>query len=210
MSTLPPPRPTGDSKPSHLKDLALARRAVAGSPSAWMDLVQRHQGLVHGLLVRHVRPQEREDLFQDIFLRIHKGLARYEGSAALGTWIFQIGLNVVRSHWEARTRLRQREVLATDHLVPDEAGEAPAWDVPVLPDQDDALETRMAEDRAARLRTEIRRMRPLDRQVLLLRDVEGCAYDEIADRLNLALGTVKSRLARARAHLAELLKGDRP
>ena len=207
MTSPPPTHPAADAHPSHPQDLALARRAVTGSASAWMELVQRHQGLVHALLVRHVRPQEREDLFQDIFLRIHRGLPRYEGAAALGTWIFQIGLNVVRTHWETRARLRQREVLATDHLVPDEGGETATWDIPIFPEQVAAMEARVADDRAARLRDEIRRLRPLDRQVLLLRDVEGCAYDDIAARLGLALGTVKSRLARARAHLADKLKG---
>ena len=200
----------GDTVASHLKDLALARQAVAGSPSAWMDLVQRYQGLVHSLLVRHVCAQEREDLFQDIFLRIHRGLPRYEGFAALGTWIFRISLNVVRSHWEARARRHQHEVLATDYLVPGEDGTTDAWDIPVFPEQEGALEVRMAEDRAAMLREQIRRMPPLDRQVLLLRDVEGCSYEEISDRMALALGTVKSRLARARGHLADRLKGAQP
>ena len=207
--SLPPLPPLADGPaPAHAQDLRLARQAAAGSAAAWMELVQRPQGPVHGLLVRHVRPQEREDLFQDIFLRIHRGLPRFQGSAALSTWIFQIAMNTVRSHWETRARLRHREVLATDYAGVDDEGEVLAWDVPVQPDQDEVLEARQRESRLQNVRAEIRAMRPLDRQILLLRDVEGCSYDEIAQRLDVALGTVKSRLARARAHLADRLKGS--
>ena len=169
-----------------------------------MDLVRAHQGLVQALLVRHVRPMEREDLFQDIFLRIHRGLRRYAGQAALGTWIFQIAMNVIKTHWETRQRLAQREVLACDH-VRGEEGEAQIWDIPVLPEQEDTLEDRMRDERIARLRAEMRRMGPLDRQVLLLRELDDSSYEEIAERLSIPVGTVKSRLSRARRHLADRL-----
>jgi DNA-directed RNA polymerase specialized sigma24 family protein len=110
-----------------------------------MELVRSAQGIVMGLLVRHVRPQDREDLFQEVFLRIHRHLDTYRGESALSTWVYQVALNVIRAHWADLQR----------------------------------------------------------RQVLFLRDVDGCAYEEIAQRLQVPLGTVKSRLARARANLAE-------
>lgn len=197
-------RPPQDIPSCHSSDLSLAQRAAAGSASAWMDLVRAHQGLVQALLVRHVRSLDREDLFQDVFLRIHRGLRRYAGLASLSTWIFQITMNVIRSHWETRQRQAQREVLASDHAH-GEDGSAHAWDIPVSPDQEDALEDRMREERIVRLRTEIRRMGPLDRQVLLLRELDNSSYEEIAERLAIPVGTVKSRLSRARRHLIDRL-----
>jgi len=181
---------------AHAADWRLVQRARAQHPTAWMDLVRNTQGIVMGLLVRHVRPQEREDLFQEVFLRIHRHLDSYRGESALSTWVYQVALNVIRTHWADRQRRNAVEVLATDWQSPAEDGEEQAWDVPVQADQEQILAD--AERQAA-----VRK--PLDRQVLLLRDVDGCPYDEIASRLQVPTGTVKSRLARARANLAEAL-----
>ena len=188
----------------HAADWRLAQRARAQHPTAWMELVRSCQGIVMGLLVRHVRPQDREDLFQEIFLRIHRHLGSYRGEAALSTWVYQVALNVIRTHW-ADLRLRNaREVLASDWQAPAE-GEEQAWDVPVPGEQEPALAETERQATVQRLRGLIAAMKPLDRQVLFLRDVDGCPYDEIAARLQVPLGTVKSRLARARANLAEAL-----
>ena len=94
-------------------------------------------------------------------------------------------------------------MLATDWQRPAEEGEEQAWDVPVQGEQDRTLADAEHQAAVRKLRGLMAAMKPLDRQVLFLRDVDGCPYDEIASRLQVPLGTVTSRLARARAHLAE-------
>ena len=186
-------------------DWRLAQRALAQRPSAWMELVQVSQGLVMGLLVRHVRPQEREDLFQDVFLRIHRHLGSYRGEAALSTWIYQITMNVIRTHWDLVRRRAAREVLAADWLGRDARDREEAWDVPVEANQEHGLMESEQESRLKQLSGLVSTLTPMERQIILLRDVDGCPYAEIAARLRLPLGTVKSRLARARTTLAEAL-----
>ena len=198
--------PSAPPNPLHAADWRLAQLAQLQHPTAWMELVRASQGIVHGLLARHVQSREREDLFQEVFLRIHRYLGSYRGDSALGTWIFQVAMNVIRSHWADQQRRRGREVLATDWLAPQEDGEE-AWDVPVLGDQEQSLADGEHQEVVRRLRAHIAALKPLDRQVLLLRDVDGCTYEDIAARLRVPLGTVKSRLARARANLAAALPG---
>ena len=188
-------------------DWRLAQRARSQHPTAWMDLVRTAQGIVMGLLVRHVGPQEREDLFQEVLLRIHRYLGSYRGESALSTWIYQVTLNVIRTHWADLQRRNAREVLATDWQSPAEDREEQAWDIPVAGEQEEAMVNGERQATARKLRGLMAAMKPLDRQVLLLRDVDGCPYDEIASRLQVPMGTVKSRLARARAHLADALPG---
>lgn len=205
-----PMAPDATSAPAHASDWRLAQRALAQHPTAWMDLVRQHQGLVFGLLARHARPEDREDCFQEVFLRVHRHLGTFRGDAALGTWIYRIALNVIRTHWERSRRVAAREVLATDHLRPRDGEEEAAFDVPVEAEQEQAMADGDRRLQVQRLRTLIEGMRPLDRQVLLLRDVDGLRYDDIASRLGLPLGTLKSRLARARAQLADAMQaGER-
>jgi RNA polymerase sigma-70 factor (ECF subfamily) len=187
---------------THAADWRLAQRARNRHPTAWMELVRSVQGVVMALLVRHVRPQDREDLFQEVFLRVHRHLGSYRGESALSTWTYQVALNVIRTHWADLQRRNAREVLATDWQRPAEDGEEQAWDIPVQGDQEQSLAEAERQGTVRKLRGLIAAMKPLDRQVLLLRDVDGCPYDEIAARLRVPLGTVKSRLARARANLA--------
>jgi len=197
--------PSAPPNPLHAADWRLAQLARLQHPTAWLELVRTSQGIVHGLLVRHVHNQEREDLFQEVFLRIHRYLGSYRGDSALGTWVFQVAMNVIRTHWAEQQRRKGREVLATDWRAPQEDGGEEAWDVPVVGDQEQSLADGEHQEALRRLRTLIAALKPLDRQVLFLRDVDGCAYEDIAARLQVPMGTVKSRLARARANLAALL-----
>jgi len=200
----PPPHPL------HAADWRLAQLARLQHPTAWLELVRSSQGIVHGLLARHVQRQEREDLFQEVFLRIHRHLGSYRGESALGTWIFQVAMNVIRTHWAEQQRRKGREVLATDWRQPQGDGGEEAWDVPVAGDQEQSLADGEQQAVLHRLRALIAALKPLDRQVLFLRDVDGCTYEDIAGRLQVPMGTVKSRLARARAKLAAALPGLAP
>lgn len=174
---------------------ALVRAAQAGEAWAWYRLVDAHQGIVFGLLQAWNAGAEGEDLFQEVFLKVHKYLHTWRGEAAFSTWLYQITLNTLRT-WAARRK--QAPLLEADlGSEEDEAGfmdQAPAD----LPDPVLALE---AEARRRAVREALGQLPPLQREILVLRDIQELSYDDIGQILHLEPGTVKSRLFRARQAL---------
>ncbi|MDQ3035697.1 MAG: RNA polymerase sigma factor [Myxococcota bacterium] len=174
-----------------LPDRALLERHVRGDPSAFAALVEAWQGPVYGYLARSgVAGAERDDLFQDVFLRIHRGLAEGLPPGPTGPWIFAIAVNAVRSHF------RKARVRAVVTLSEDPAATA-AHDAP-SPERALALRqtTAWALEEIAKL--------PLEqREALLLCTVHGLELRDAADALGVPAETVKTRLRRARIALAE-------
>jgi RNA polymerase sigma-70 factor (ECF subfamily) len=177
---------------AQLDELTL-RRAQRGDERAWADLVERYQRPVHALLERMLagRPWDRvQDLAQDTFVRVHRALPRFDpgGPASLSTWMLTIAARL------ALNELRVRELRAPA-LAPE----------PIAPERDRAD---AAIDRARLGATIARCMAALpdgQRAILVLRDYHDLDYQDIADILELELGTVKSRLSRARTALRALL-----
>jgi RNA polymerase sigma-70 factor (ECF subfamily) len=177
--------------PAELDALTLAR-ARRGDPDAFRALVERYAASVHALLYRMVEARlgaaRVDDLAQDTFVRLHGALPRFDpsGPARLSTYILTIAtrlaLNALRDE-------RPTEPLAA------------VADLPASDRTDLALER-------ARLRRAVAGLTAEHRAVVLLRDVHDLGYDEIARALDLAPGTVRSRLHRARAELRRLLEAD--
>ena len=171
-------------------DIDLLRRHVAGDTDAFGELVRRHRDRVWAVAMRVLGDrQEAEDAVQDAFLAALRGAAGFRGEAAVTTWLHRITLNACLD----RVR-RRRPTVALD---PTDAG-LPAHVVAVAPESDrvpDALDVTRA----------LARLSPDAREVLLLVDVEDLPVAEVAERLGVAIGTVKSRCWRARARLAVLL-----
>jgi RNA polymerase sigma-70 factor (ECF subfamily) len=184
-----------------LGDADLAVAARKGSGDACTALVRRFERPVYNLVVRLVQdPALAEDLTQDAFLKMFRGLAQYDASLRFSSWLFRIAHNTAIDH------LRQRRVLlATPHL--DEDGETidPLASLPDLrgdwPEQA-AIRRQMA----AVLDRAIDTLRPEYRAVVVLRHHEDLDYDEIAEVTGLPLGTVKTYLHRARKELATRLQ----
>ena len=179
-------------------DADLVAKAKAGHPWAWNQIVRQHQGLVMALIQRARIQNDADDVFQDTFVRVYKYLSTFDGRSSLKTWIYRITSNAIFSHLDqVRSRATRfiREGDAPEHI------EGPGLDD--FPDVD-AVEPGESLDRKRLLKalnTVLRGMPDRDRTILLLRDVEDFSYEEIASTLELPLGTVKSRLARARQHL---------
>jgi len=173
-------------------DDATLRRAVRGDADACRTLVERYQDRVFALVSRMLAGRGRatvEDIAQDTFLAVFRQLARFDaaGVAKLSTWILTIAAR--RAIDELR---RQRPALLVD-VERDRPGEARA--------DDRALRRELA----AAIETALRELSPELRAAFLLREYHGLEYAEIARALAIDLGTVKSRLSRARAGLRELL-----
>jgi RNA polymerase sigma-70 factor, ECF subfamily len=151
--------------------------------------------VVFRVAARIVGPHDAEDVSQDAFLRAFHRLDQYRGTATFRTWLLQITQNTALNVL-ARTRRRPTE---------------PADESPETPDRDPLgqpvteLERR---ERQQRLELKLGALRPEYRSLLVLRDLEGLSYNEIADVLEMPLGSVKGRLHRARGELIELLRNN--
>ena len=181
-------------------EAALVSRCLAGDERACTELVESHQRMVYQLAFHLLGDKEEAlDLSQDVFLTIFRMLDRFRGQSALRTWIYRIVVNQARNRqrwW--RRRFYSAQVPLDVHVS--EHGELPS-------PRDDCGPERLLrqKEQADRVWQALRDL-PFDqRTALVLREIDGLSYEEIGYSLNVAVGTVKSRLARARQLLrAEL------
>jgi RNA polymerase sigma-70 factor, ECF subfamily len=179
----------------------LIRAIRKGDERAFARLVHGYQDRVYGLCLRMLRrPDEAEDVAQEVFVSLHRGLSSFRAESKLSTWIYRI----TRNH--CLNRLKYLERRHDDAQAPldsvSEAGLAEAaGHRPTRPDQH--LEGRELRGRLERALGELGEEQRL---LVLLRDVEGLSYEEIVEVCELPLGTVKSRLHRARLALATRLR----
>jgi RNA polymerase sigma-70 factor (ECF subfamily) len=187
-------------------DAAAVSRFQAGDGSAFEDLVARREAEIYRLALRMLgNPDDALEATQDVFLRVYRALPRFRGEAAFRTWITGIALNVCRSRRTSRAaRDRKRDVPleSTDR----EGGGGGGPSLPAAPGPDPERATQGAELRVA-LERALAGLTPEHREIILLREVQGLDYDELAATLGCAAGTVKSRLARARGALRAAMEG---
>lgn len=198
------------SRPAHvsIQDLTLLEmaepneqelidRCRAGDEDAFRQVVERYKKLVFALIVRTVSDRSRaEDLAQEVFLRVHRGLPYFRGEARLSTWIYRIVANLCT---EARAGRGGREV-SLDDRSPPESQPRPALSVTDRAYSD--LELR------DRLEKALARLPPAQRLLIAGHYLKGVQYEELAEALGIPLGTVKSHLYRAKRTLRELLERE--
>lgn len=176
--------------------VALAR---AGHDPAYRELLRRYERPIFSLLYRMVRDRElAEDLAQETFVKALNALESYRPEYKFSSWIFKIANNAAIDH----LRRRELDTLSLDgapHADTPEAMEATALQVGA--NQESPLDTVEAKELGAAIEIAISRLRPEYRACILLRHVEGRAYEEIAEILHLPLGTVKTYIHRARNEL---------
>jgi RNA polymerase sigma-70 factor (ECF subfamily) len=173
-------------------DPELINRCRAGDDTAFAELVDRYKDLVFGLIYRMVVDRSAaEDLAQDVFLKVHRGIPYFRGEARLSTWIFRIVQNVC---------VQARASRRTDRSLDDRsAADAPARQFGADDGAFAAVEIRDRLDKALAQLPENYRM------LVIAHYLRGVQYDALAEALNLPLGTVKTHLYRAKRRLRELL-----
>jgi RNA polymerase sigma-70 factor (ECF subfamily) len=184
-------------------EAALIARCAAGDEAACAELVAAHQRMVYGLALNLLSDRDEAlDLSQEVFLRVFRTLSSFRGRSALRTWIYRIAVNQARNRrrwW--RRRHRSDQVSLDEHLV--KFGDVESKQ-DILPDR-----LLASKETAAKIWQALERL-PFDqRTALILREVDGLRYEEIAFTLDVAIGTVKSRLTRARQALRADLLGLR-
>jgi RNA polymerase sigma-70 factor, ECF subfamily len=174
--------------------------------SSFAEVFERHHSMVFHLVYRILGDREEAlDVSQEIFLTIYRKLSSFRGESSLKTWIYRIAINRASNRCRWWNRIRRRETVSLDeHLSKNNKF-----------DHSDALEASgRSPEEALLLREEHEKIEislqklPLQQRVaLIMRDIEGLAYEEIAEYLQVSLGTVKSRIARGREELKRRLNG---
>jgi RNA polymerase sigma-70 factor (ECF subfamily) len=178
-----------------VREAALIQRCAAGDDSAFAELVAEHQRMVVQLAMNLLGDRdEAMDLSQDVFIRVFRTIGQFRGQSALRTWIYRIAVNQARNRHRFWRRRRRSDQVSLDAHV--EAHGDFQCGAETGPDRILAQK-----ELAARLKDALDAL-PFDqRTVVVLREVDGLSYDEIAFSLGVAVGTVKSRLTRARQTL---------
>ena len=187
---------------THPSDTELVRRFKEGDRNAYTEIVRRYQDKVFTLAFRWMHDDQiAREVAQDVFLALYRSLDGFRGDAKLSTWIHRVVVN----HCKNRRLYRQRR--HTDLHEPLE-GRRTDDDAPVRQLAHDGPGTDAATHRSEAeglVREALAQLDEEQRAIIVLRDVEDMGYEEIAEILGVARGTVKSRLHRARASLARVL-----
>jgi RNA polymerase sigma-70 factor (ECF subfamily) len=183
-------------------------RLKRGEAAAFNRMVEERSGDVYALLYRLTEdPEEARDLTQETFLQAFRHLANFRGDADLRTWLYRIAVNQARNRWRWWKRRRRDRTVSLD---------APALegsDAPLSAGLEgergaDPEEQALARERERALHAALGLLARPYREVIVLRDIEGLSYEEVAVALDLNVGTVKSRLSRGRNELRRRLEGS--
>lgn len=182
------------------KEQELVRRAQSGEEAAFEELIRRHQQRVFGLVTGILRRRDDvEDVVQQVFLKVFVSLKRFDQRSAFSTWLYKISVNEC---WDYLRKRKVRPLTYEADLSEDQVsrldGVASAENPPEDPGQ-------LAEARDL-LERMLDKLPEEDRQLLMLKEVEGFSVQELAEMLNLNVNTVKVRLFRSRARLTDVYK----
>jgi RNA polymerase sigma-70 factor (ECF subfamily) len=190
-----------------LPDADVVRLAQQGRELAFRELVRRYERPVFSLVFRMVRDRETaEDLAQDAFVKVLNHIDKYSPEFKFSSWLFKIANNVAIDHLRKR-RLDTISMDGSPHAST--ASEVEATTLNLESEQESALDELEAKELGSAIEQAIARLRPEYRACIMLRHVEGRAYEEIAATLDLPLGTVKTYIHRARHELRKSLEGLR-
>jgi RNA polymerase sigma-70 factor (ECF subfamily) len=193
------------------EELAIVDRIRSGDSRAWSELIVRYQDRLYAVCLRMVRDRElATDLTQDAFVKVIQGLHSYDGRAKLSTWMIRVTMNVCLSRLRSE-KLRRHASLEAMAERPRGGSEEGSGGLTAADQfsqireqsQDESVE--FHEDRERVLRA-LSTLDPDQRAVLILCDCRGLPYEQIAEVLGVAVGTVKSRLFRARAALRDAVE----
>ncbi|MCI8303679.1 MAG: sigma-70 family RNA polymerase sigma factor [Lawsonibacter sp.] len=185
-----------------MNDRELAERAKQGDQEAFERLVLNNQNRVYTLALRLVNDREEAaDLAQEAFVKAWQGLGSFQGESSFATWIYRLTTNACID-W-LRKQKRRESVEPAVSLDDEDSG----WAEPAGWDQDPQLQLERRELGQALARA-LDRLPEWQRRVLTLRELSGLSYQEIGEALELDLGTVKSRISRARLTLRKILAED--
>jgi RNA polymerase sigma-70 factor (ECF subfamily) len=190
-----------------ISDELLIERMRTGDNLAFEQVMARYWDRIFGRVFELLKNREdAEEVTQDAFIRAHRGLDKFRGDASFSTWLYQIATNLAHNrYWYWFRRKRQASVSIDQPLMADSTLTLEQ----VLPaDEVDPLGATLAQEFIDRVSLCMRDLNEKHREVLVLRNIKNLSYEEIADKLGISVGTVKSRIARARDALKASMGED--
>ena len=187
------------------EEAALIAELRTGSDEAFSWLIAHYQQPVYSLVYRILNdPSDAADTTQEVFLKVFRGIQRFNGHSSLKTWIYRISIHEASNHrrWWSR---HKRQEASMESPVGGEEGSLLTLEDTLVDAADTPFEACLHEEVRARVEAELRQVQEPYRTAVVLRDIEGLAYEEIAEILEISLGTVKSRLMRGREALRKRL-----
>jgi RNA polymerase sigma-70 factor, ECF subfamily len=185
-------------------DALLVERAKRGEVSAFEMLVVKYQRRIERLIGRMVRDTDLvQDIAQETFIRAYRALPQFRGESAFYTWLYRIAVNTAK---KALVEKKRDPLLFEGAMVSTEEGEEPSRVENELSDGETPETVLAGRQVAATVNAAIDALSEDLRQAIVLREIEGLSYEEIADVMNCPIGTVRSRIFRAREAIATKLR----
>lgn len=192
-----------------VQDAELVRQFLNGDDQAFVRIMERHRSRVFSAAMALLKNEaDAEEITQDTFIRAHRSFCRFRGACSVATWLNRIAVNLARNRYWYFFRRQRQSTLSLDVSVGEE-GSASFCDLLGSNEPDPSQESSRNEFQAAIERC-LAALEPASRQILLMRTSLDQSYEEIAGALGVNVGTVKSRIARARERLRRHLENDCP
>jgi RNA polymerase sigma-70 factor (ECF subfamily) len=174
-----------------------------GDDWAYEALIHRFQTPVYNVVYRLIsEPGDASDVVQEVFIKVFRAIGSFRGQSSLKTWIYRIAINEALNHRRWVSRWRRREI-----RLDDEQRAGVTYEDTLADDGPSPFDMTVDHETRARIEEGLRQLRAPYREVLVLREVEGLGYEEIAEVLQISLGTVKSRIVRGREALRAAVWG---
>jgi len=181
-------------------DRLLVDRFKNGDEAAFNEMVSRYWDRIYGMVHQLLRnQQDAEEVTQDAFIRAHRGLVNFRGDSAFSTWLYQIATNLARNRYWYWWRRKRDKTVSFDQPVSAD-NDTPLSEV-FAADVETPGDITVTQELVDRIASGMDKLSPKHREILILRNVKNMAYEEISEILGISVGTVKSRIARARESL---------
>ena len=188
-------------------DRVLVDRFKSGDQTAFDEMVSRYWDRIYSMVHQLLRnTQDAEEVTQDAFIRAHRGLVNFRGDSAFSTWLYQIATNLARNRYWYWWRRKRDKTISFDQPIGIDGEGTLADIIPAeVETPDDITVTQEFVDRIGQA---MEKLGAKHREILILRNIKNLSYEEIAEILGISVGTVKSRIARARESLRGKLGED--
>ena len=188
-------------------DRILVDRFKNGDQAAFDEMVQRYWSRIYSMVHQLLRnQQDAEEVTQDAFIRAHKGLVNFRGDSAFSTWLYQISTNLARNRYWYWWRRKRDKSVSFDAPLGDESDSTLADLIPAEVESPDDITVN--QELIDKISESMENLGAKHREILILRTVKNLSYEEISAILGISIGTVKSRIARARETLRAELGED--
>ena len=190
-------------------DAALVAELKAGSEQAFAVLIAQYHQPLYSLISRSLQdPADAADITQDVFIKVFRSIRNFHGDSSLRTWLYRIALHEASNQRRWWSRHKRQEITIDSASTPDADGQSRCLSATLACHRDSPFDHASQAQLRERVEAALRELPEAYRTVVVLREIEGFAYEEIAEILDVNLGTVKSRLTRGRTALRQILTAD--